>query len=172
MTVFKSRITPLIPYTCRLPSQVEAQRMKQLKGRENALKRLNGVEPDDLDDAAYLRYSAEYFGVGKPLLPIHWQPTFLLSGSVGEHMAYLRSDNAGLTKDGGVAGLEDEEVVLAAVDRGLWDPDTPVQELRKRVDKVLVDAAKFEAKIAKVNEKVGAKELDQLERIERSEKRR
>jgi hypothetical protein len=87
-------------------------------------------------------------------------------------MAYIRKDNAGLTRYGGVAGLEDEEVVLAAVERGLWDPDTPVQELRKRVEKVLVDAAKFEAKIAKVTEKVGAKELDQLERMEKSAKRK
>ena len=162
MTIFKSRITPVIPYTCRLPSQIEAERAKLLKKRETALQKCKGVEPDQLSQAAYMRYAAEFFGLQKPLLPLSWQRTSWLARSVEQHLYYIRQDNAFLAKDGGVVGLNDDEVILAAVDRGLWDPEAPVHEIRRRLDKNVRDAAEFEAKI----------EEQELENMKQSQNRR
>ena len=72
-------------------------------------------------------------------LTSHWWDTAGLDGPFArlradQAVAFLARDDAMIRAAGGVAGVEDEEVVLACEDRGMDVRGKEVGELRKRLE--------------------------------------
>jgi hypothetical protein len=133
MTVFRRQLTPVLPYPCRLPEQVMIGRMNRLKWQQRAERRLNGRNPSELTPDEYIVYSAEFHGLKLPIIPFAMHPLFYHFRSVRKYYDYLRWDDILIHRDGGVKEMIDEEVIFATLDRGIWDPEASIKELRRRL---------------------------------------
>jgi hypothetical protein len=134
MYLLGKRAIPLLPYVLRLPYQVELDRDVRLRRWVNIETKWRNVNPNELDLLDFVRYSAEFHGLGGRLWPLKWTPNIILRTRVKRHYDYLRCDDLQLWYDG-VQGLEDDEVVIAALQRGLWDRETPMLKLRQRLQR-------------------------------------
>ena len=136
MGVLKTRITPLLPYPVRLPSQVASERVKVMLRWRNVLKKWEGVDIQTLDVFQFARYSAEFHNLGPAVIPLEWIPKVLAPDLVlafsRKYSEYLLYDDILLGKYG-VRGLEDEEVVIATLERGIWHPDASKGQLRAKL---------------------------------------
>jgi hypothetical protein len=134
MYLLGKRAIPLLPYVLRLPYQVELDKDMQLRRWANVQEKWKNANPNELDLLDYVRFSAEFHGLGGQIWPLQWTPNIILRTRVKRHYDYLRCDDLQLWYDG-VRGLEDDEVVIAALQRGLWDRHAPMSVLRQRVQK-------------------------------------
>lgn len=135
MLAAKSKITPLLPYTVRLPSQVEGER-KQVVAKRAAVEKKweeSGIDKDSSIDT-FARYGAEYFNLGPVLWPLAWQPSYMVLRHTRVYYEYLLYDDVLLGRNG-VEKLMDEEVVTSCLERGLWDEESEIGELRERLQK-------------------------------------
>jgi hypothetical protein len=167
MYLFRSPLTPLLPYPCRLPEQVKIGRTNRLKLQQKAEQRLKGRSTSDLNETEYIRYSAEFHGIKAPLVPLAITPLFYLLRGVRKYYDYLRWDDLLIHRDGGVRSLIDEEVVIAALDRGLWDPESSVKDLRKRLEKNVEDTFKQELQYQKRMEQ--EEQADRIREMQRGQ---
>jgi hypothetical protein len=134
MYLLGKRAIPLLPYVLRLPYQVELDRDLRLRRWAKVEKKWGHANPNELDLLDFVRFSAEFHGLGGRLWPLKWTPNIILRTRVKRHYDYLRCDDLQLWYDG-VQGLEDDEVVIAALQRGLWDRHTPMLVLRQRLQR-------------------------------------
>jgi hypothetical protein len=134
MYLLGKRAIPLLPYVFRLPYQVELDKDMWLHRWAKVQEKWGNLNPNELDLMDYVRFSAEFHGLGGWLWPLKWTPDVVLRARVKRHYDYLRCDDLQLWYDG-VKGLEDEEVVNAALQRGLWDRHTSMPALRERLQK-------------------------------------
>jgi hypothetical protein len=130
--------TPIVPYTCRIPRQVEKtrrvleeRRRKSFRGETDGYvptmkmhskdgeKTVKGME--DLEKGQLMHISrslglhSRLWDLSKGFMP----GTGILKYRVRKHLEYLERDDALLVRDGGVKQLNKEEVLLACEQRGI-----------------------------------------------------
>jgi hypothetical protein len=148
-------VTPLVPGPCRIPAQVRREAEKLEKRRRERKMRIENAEWSgknalptprtvSIDDGDAL---SEIMNLNKPqLLKISSQldahsrlwdilyinpPMALLMWSVRRQLEYIMMDDLLIKRDGGVAGLNEEEVRIAAGERGYDTLGKSGLELRK-----------------------------------------
>jgi hypothetical protein len=151
--VLRNWISDKLPYPCRQPSQVQVVRQQALERWRRTEEKWKGVDPATLDFYPFVLYMAEFHGLAMKVIPLSVQPWYMLIGRVKRHVEYLRYDDLMIGKNG-VDGLIDEEVIISAVERGIWDPDTPMDRLRKRLQQYVNQTFKRESDLAKEDRKV------------------
>ncbi|KAI9809652.1 MAG: hypothetical protein M1825_000084 [Sarcosagium campestre] len=120
-------VSAIVPWTCRLPSQIRQDRTRLEDRRKQSFRNLV-LDPKDLGDAGLEGLSGSQLLHVSRSLGIHskwWPeanglpPASLLKYRVGKRIEYLDRDDELISKDGGVQQMEMEEVRMALVDRGL-----------------------------------------------------
>ncbi|TID14319.1 hypothetical protein E6O75_ATG09398 [Venturia nashicola] len=129
--------TPVVPYTCRIPRQVEKTRRALEEMRRKSFRgEIDGYVPtptrrgtdgqaiQNLDDCekGQLMHISRSLGLHfrlwdftKGIIP----GSGILKYRIRKHLEYLAQDDALLLRDGGVAKLNQEEVLLACEQRGI-----------------------------------------------------
>lgn len=136
----------LVPYTCRIPRQIEALQRKVEERRAASFKKLDQLREEgassssssSLSEAATAAHIARSLNLISPLwdrLGLPDATLALLSPQrrVQRHFDVLKEDDALLVQAGGVDALEDQEVVLACVDRAIGTVGRSNEELRKEL---------------------------------------
>lgn len=136
----------LVPYTCRIPRQVETLQRKAEERRAASFKKLDQIRDAaasseakaSLSDAATAAHIARSLNLISPIwdrLGVPDATLALLSTQrkLQRHLDLLKEDDALLVQAGGVDALEDEEVVLACVDRAIGTVGRSNDELRKEL---------------------------------------
>lgn len=138
--------TPLLPYTCRIPAQVEGERRVLERRRRSSFagvtdgvvvarlatpgKEEVGLEGLSKGQLLHISRSLGLHGrvwdLSRGLLP----PVLLVRWKVKRRLAYLEQDDALLVRDGGVETLRDEEVRIACEERGIDVLGQDVEMLR------------------------------------------
>ncbi|KAI1080871.1 hypothetical protein F5B20DRAFT_537686 [Whalleya microplaca] len=150
-------VPQLSPYTCRIPRQVAVLR-RRAEARRGAS--LRALKYTTANNASQSRDATEaQVQTGEPLragAAGHIARSLSLTSSLWDRLgldgpfarrqadravAYLAHDNALIRDGGGVAGLVDDEVVLACEDRGMDVLDKEVGELRGRLEAWLRETA-------------------------------
>ena len=135
----------VVPYTCRIPSQVTKLRKNQERRRTISSLQHDPAEldaqergGDPLADAAAVRHIARSLGVVSPAWDrLGFIPTFLASRRVEDRLRYLARDGQLLMECGGASALEPDEVALACEDRGIDVEGRSTEELRGVLDRWL-----------------------------------
>lgn len=130
--------TPLLPYTCRIPSQVEAERRVIERRRKRSfrgeidnnvpaptLKNEDGdrevAKIEELSKVQLMHISrslglhVRLWDLSKGVLP----PVPMLRWKVRRAGGYIDQDDTLLLRDGGIERLSDEEVRIACEERGI-----------------------------------------------------
>jgi len=128
--------TPVLPYTCRIPSQIDGERRVLERRRKRSFRgEIDGraatplagdgkgvvATVDELSKAQLMHISRSLglhirlWDVSKGFLPL----AATLKPRVKRALAYLRQDDALLIRDGGTHGLTDEEIRIACEERGI-----------------------------------------------------
>lgn len=147
----------LVPYTCRIPRQVETLQRKAEERRAASFHKLDKIPLLDADieaslssspsseataslsDAETAAHIARSLNLISPLWDRLGVPDATLAAllstqrKVQRHLDFLKEDDALLVQAGGVVALEDEEVVLACVDRAIGTIGRSNEELRKEM---------------------------------------
>jgi hypothetical protein len=132
--VLRNWISGKLPRPCQQPSQVELVRNQAVERWRRTEEKWRGVDPGTLDQLSFIMYMAEFHDLGMSVIPLKWQPWFVLMGRVKRHVEYLRYDDVLIGRNG-VEGLIDDEVIISSVERGIWDPETDMKVLRERLQK-------------------------------------
>ncbi|KAF2501006.1 hypothetical protein BU16DRAFT_522064 [Lophium mytilinum] len=148
-------ITPLVPGPCRIPAQTrkeaEKAERRRARRRERILmssakaKKHVAQQPaaDDLAAAIAVMEKPDLLAMSAQL-DVHagaWDllyfdpPAAFLRWSVRRRFEYLETDDALIRRDGGVAGLNDEEVKIACGERGYETLEKSGVELRRALSK-------------------------------------
>ncbi|KAH8903303.1 hypothetical protein BR93DRAFT_931332 [Coniochaeta sp. PMI_546] len=141
----------IVPFPCRIPRQVRklrlaaeerraAARQEARWRRESGLGTVDGRgEAVPLVERVELPIVARILGVvGQGWDRIGWVPGALARSRVGRRWEFLLRDDGMLREhEDGVGALEDEEVELACVDRGINTVDRDVAELRSALERWL-----------------------------------
>lgn len=143
-------VTPVVPYPCRIPTQVEKTRKKlEARRRESFRGQIDGFVPDpsrvEITDEAskwidvrQARHIGRSLGLhtglwdrlsklGIPKTP----PSGIIMFKTRRHVEYLKQDDKLIMRDGGVKGLTPEEVRMSCEERGI--------DVLGRPDKLLKD---------------------------------
>jgi len=124
-------LSNVVPWTCRIPKQVESDRRKLEKRRGVSFRNLTAEPPSDSNvkgahglermQLLHISWSLglsssvwDYLGGKLPGLP-----SFILRRRVQRRLEYLELDDRLIKKDGGVGEMEEEEVRMALVERGV-----------------------------------------------------
>jgi hypothetical protein len=127
-------LTPLVPYTCRIPKQVKRAREKLEKRREDSFRAVtDGYVPSAKSKKGEVRELQElekgqltHISRSCGLHAALWDrtrgalpPKSMLTFRVRKWLEYLEKDDALIQRDGSVRELKGEELRLAAEQRGL-----------------------------------------------------
>jgi hypothetical protein len=122
-------VTSVVPYTCRIPKQIESDRKTLEKRRAISFRNLTTVLPKNNAGVVDL--------VRMQLLHINWSlglsssawdwlggrlpglPTPFLRRKVRRRVQYLEWDDKLIRRDGGIEGMSIEEVRMALIERGV-----------------------------------------------------
>ncbi|KAG4434945.1 hypothetical protein IFR05_009586, partial [Cadophora sp. M221] len=122
-------VTSIVPWTCRIPKQIQSDRSKLEERRRISFRNLTAKLPEDkrgvqdLDRMQLLHVSWslglssslwDYLGGQLPGLP-----TGLLRKRVVKRVEYLEMDDRLIERAGGVKDMDVEEVRMALVERGV-----------------------------------------------------
>lgn len=139
--------TPLLPYTCRVPAQVQSERrVLETRRRRSFRGEIDGNVPaptvrdgdtevqriNELSRVQLMHISRSLgrhirlWDLTKGTLP----PAVALKSKVAWSLAYLDQDDALLIRDGGIEQLSDEEVRIACEERGIDVLEKDVKLLR------------------------------------------
>ncbi|KAL1890094.1 hypothetical protein Cpir12675_005545 [Ceratocystis pirilliformis] len=142
-------IQGIMPYTCRLPTQLHKDMAAAEARRAASFVRLAPVLPTGLC-GAYLPSNAGALARRHILSSLHLMPA-LLDRIAGELLAplywrlkgiarlsFLAVDDSLLRRDGATEALSDQELKLACVERGLAVTDVPLQVMRDQLRRWLV----------------------------------
>lgn len=136
VVVFMSGV---VPYTCRIPSQIEGDRKKAEERRKISFRNLTTKyekdKPLDRQQLLHITWSLglsgrmwDYLGGQLPGLP-----NFILKSKVAKRVEYLETDDKLLRRDGKVEDLDVEEVKMACQDRGIDIVNREDDELREHL---------------------------------------
>ncbi|KAI8185397.1 hypothetical protein K4K51_011659 [Colletotrichum sp. SAR 10_75] len=137
----------VVPYTCRLPrqlaasfAQAEDRRHKSFEDFERAAP--EGVVKGNVKGAAQKHVLRSLHLPGMMWDKIGFIPPGMWASKGRLRMAFLEGDDRLLLRDGGVAGLEEQEVRIACTERGIDCAGRSDKDLRKLLDQWLrlVDA--------------------------------
>jgi len=121
-------LSNVVPWTCRIPKQIESDRRKLEQRRSISFRNLT-LEPSSQPGVENLRR--------QQLIHISWSlglsskiwdwlggqypglPTGILRGKVERKVRYLEMDDRLIREGGGVREMEGEEVRMACVERGI-----------------------------------------------------
>lgn len=140
----------LVPYTCRIPRQIEAlqrkaeerraasfRRLEQARGNDKKMAQttMTGAGPTSAEAAAHIARSLNLISPLWDRLGLPDAALVLASTQrkVQRHVALLREDDALLVQAGGVDALLGEEVVLACADRAIGTVGRSDEDLRERL---------------------------------------
>ncbi len=117
-----------MPWTCRIPKQIHSDRSKLETRRAISFRNLTLPPPTtpgvkDLQRMQLLHIS---WSLGLSSKMWDWLggtlpglPTWILRNKVNMRVQYLNLDDVLIKRAGGVAGMEEEEIKMACVDRGI-----------------------------------------------------
>jgi hypothetical protein len=143
--------TPLVPYTCRIPKQIQKAREKIEEKRSQSFRGQLGSVPtqhkngtnEDVQkleqlDAAQIDHLGRslglYFGFWDRLGAV-WPPRMMLRKKVNKKLQYLELDDALFRRDGGVKLLNsEEEIKIAAEDRGIDILNRSTEEIQRLLE--------------------------------------
>jgi hypothetical protein len=122
-------VSSIVPYTCRIPKQVNADLLKVSNRRKESFVN-NKPEPviaknekgEEELTSEQKRHIAEACGLTSTLwnrLFATGPPGAILNRRVGRHLEYLETDDLLISRDGGYAALTPEEIKRACADRGI-----------------------------------------------------
>ena len=129
----------VVPYTCRIPSQIEGERRKLEERRRISFRNLTTKyeKEKELDRQQLLHITWslglsgrvwDYIGGKLPGLP-----DFILRSKVAKRVEYIETDDRLLRRDGRVEDLDVEEVKMACEDRGIDILNRDDEELREHL---------------------------------------
>lgn len=118
-------IDGVVPYTCRLPRQIAASMNKAEQRRRESFEHLESTYPQGLlaPDVphhaikAHVLRSLHLAGVMWDRLGFIPPPVWQVKGTL--RMAFLEGDDKLLLQDGGLSGLEVDELRIACAERGI-----------------------------------------------------
>ncbi|KAF9880936.1 hypothetical protein CkaCkLH20_01978 [Colletotrichum karsti] len=132
----------VVPYTCRLPRQLEAsfaqaeeRRRKSFADFERAAPR--GVVSGNVAGAARKHVLRSLHLPGMMWDKMGLIPPGMWASKGRLRMAFLEGDDKLLLRDGGAAGLEEQEARIACTERGIDCAGRSDKELRSLLDKWL-----------------------------------
>ncbi|KAK2037407.1 hypothetical protein LZ31DRAFT_600522 [Colletotrichum somersetense] len=146
----------VVPYTCRLPQQIDAGFKQAEERRQNSFAEFEKAAPQGVVVAAASQGTAQAAARKHVLRSLHvpgmmWEklgffPPGLWATKGRLRMAFLEGDDRLLARDGGPAGLEALEVRIACAERGIDCRGRGDDELRQLLDRWLhlVDAEETE----------------------------
>jgi hypothetical protein len=121
-------LTSVVPYTCRIPKQIESDRKTLEKRRAISFRNLTAALPDNSDGVQALeRMQLLHISWSLGLSSSAWDwlggqlpglPTPFLRRKVRRRVQYLEWDDKLIKRDGGVEGMNLEEVKMALIERG------------------------------------------------------
>ena len=152
-------VSGVVPRTCYIPRQIESQREKAEKRRKESF-RMGTVEEEkgvpttvgDLNKKALLHVGASlglYRSIWDKIGVSIWPPMPLLRSRVRKEVDYLGLDDMAIERDGGVQGMELDEVKIALEERGL-DVLGKNEELLRRSLKEWLGAKEKETVVARL----------------------
>jgi hypothetical protein len=122
-------VTSVVPYTCRIPKQIESDRKTLEKRRAISFRNLTAPLPEKNAGVADLqRMQVLHISWSLGLSSSVWDwlggqypglPTPLLRRKVRRRVEYLELDDKLIERDGGVDKMDIEEVKMALVERGV-----------------------------------------------------
>ncbi|OBR07380.1 Letm1-like protein [Colletotrichum higginsianum IMI 349063] len=141
----------VVPYTCRLPKQIESSFKQAEERRQNSFLEFEkaapqGVVPGMARAAARKHVLRSLHVPGMMWEKLGFFPPGLWATKGRLRMAFLEGDDRLLARDGGAAGLEEQEVRIACTERGIDCSGRDDAELRQLLDEWLrlVDAEEAE----------------------------
>lgn len=174
----------LTPFTCRIPKQIEILRKTAETRRENSFKSLRTAAP--LPTTTTTTKGGKTSGNSNSdsssitpalakLAPGHIARTLGLTSRLWDRVGLdsplsttlsaravraIAADDKLIRRDGGVAGLVDEEVVLACEDRGMNIRGQKAGDLRRRLDEWVRITTRSGAAGGRAGEDVAGSEVD------------
>ncbi|OHE92891.1 hypothetical protein CORC01_11833 [Colletotrichum orchidophilum] len=135
----------VVPYTCRLPRQIDASFSQAEERRHRSFADFERAAPQGVAAAqgTAARAPARKHVLRSLHMPgmmwdkIGFIPPGMWATKGKLRMAFLEGDDRLLARDGGAAGLEEQEVKIAATERGIDCAGRGVQELRRLLDEWL-----------------------------------
>lgn len=122
-------VSGVVPRTCYIPKQIESQRAKAEKRRKESFRKGTVAEGKDiprtveeLDRSQVLHVGASlglYRSIWDKIGSGIWPPIPLLRSRIRREAEYLGLDDMAIERDGGVRGMDLEEVKIALEERGL-----------------------------------------------------
>jgi hypothetical protein len=121
-------VSNVVPWTCRIPKQVDSDRRKLEERRAISFRNLTTTPPTEKGVEKLERMQLLHISWSLGLSSKMWDwlggtlpglPTFILRRKVGRRVEYLELDDKLLKAGGGVRGLENEEARMACVERGI-----------------------------------------------------
>jgi len=122
-------VSSVVPYTCRIPKQIESDRKTLEKRRAISFRNLTAVLPKNsagVDDLVRMQLLHISWSLGLSSSAWDWLggrlpglPTPLLRRKVGRRVQYLELDDKLIKRDGDVERMSIEEVRLALIERGV-----------------------------------------------------
>lgn len=132
--LFVLAVTGVVPYTCRIPKQINGDREKLERRRKISFRNLTSPLPDGVNE----QNGKVVDGLGRmQLIHISWSlglsssawdwlggqfpglPTEILRSKVRSRVQYLEIDDALIRESEGVEGMTFDEAKVAAVERGI-----------------------------------------------------
>lgn len=129
-------ISDVVPWTCRIPRQVEGDRRKLEERRSNAFRGL-ATEPPSVAGVEklsrnQLKQITASLGLGFRLWDwVGGLPSGMLATKVRKQVEYLDMDDALIRKGGGLREMETEEVKMALMERGVDVLGKEIPKLRR-----------------------------------------
>jgi hypothetical protein len=121
-------VTSVVPYTCRIPKQIESDRKTLEKRRAISFRNLTAALPENkagVDDLMRMQLLHISWSLGLSSSAWDWLggrlpglPTPFLRRKVKRRVQYLEWDDKLIKRDGGVEGMSTEEIRMALIERG------------------------------------------------------
>jgi hypothetical protein len=121
-------VSSVVPWTCRIPKQINADRMKLEKRRAISFRNLTAPPPEEKGVQGLERMQLIHISWSLGLSSSVWDwlggqypglPSGILRRKVGKKVGYLEMDDRLLGDGSRVGELEVEEVRMALVERGV-----------------------------------------------------
>jgi len=132
-------VSSVVPWTCRIPKQIAADRAKVEKRRAISFRNLTAAPPEEKGVRGLQRMQLIHVSWSLGLSSSMWDwlggqypglPTAVLRRKVGKKVEYLEMDDKLLGNGQRVGELDTEEVKMALVERGVDVQDRPEQKLK------------------------------------------
>lgn len=136
----------VVPWTCRIPRQIEKTRRKLEERRSESFRDLTSDLPPNSTPGNSIagvenldRFQSRHINASLGLSSKIWEwvfgpPAILLRKRVTRKMEYLDMDDKLVRRAGGFGGLSEEELKMACVDRGINALDRKAELLRRTLD--------------------------------------